>query len=173
MCIRDRLLSADPAIEITKTAGDAADGDLFILDAEGNVTFTYVVENTGGTDLANITITDDAGTPADPGDDVVLTSADCAGLAGPIAPDATVTCTLVLNLENADSPHTNNAGTEGTPVDENGNPYPGVENPTDDDDADLIIPPSLDLTKISGSVDDGADNVVNADGPVTLSLIHI
>ena len=52
-----------PGISIVKTAGDAADGEVFATEP-GNVTYTYVVTNTGPLPLHAVVVTDDAGTPA-------------------------------------------------------------------------------------------------------------
>gem|GEM_PF-3369514 len=164
-------LVAGPDIKITKTAGDAADGDVFLINADGTVTFTYLVENTGGMDLSDITITDDAGTSADVSDDQTLTSTQCADLAGPLAPGATVTCTLDLTVDQADSPYTNSAGTTGTPTDENGDPIPGLDKPEDDDPAQVFAPPAIKITKTAGDADDGENYVINQDGTVTFTYL--
>ncbi len=163
----------DASIKITKTAGTADDGELYINDPEGTVTFTYVVENDGGTDLIDITITDDAGTAGDAADDVTIADADCAGLAGPLAPGETVTCTLDLPVNNEDSPYNNNAATTGTPVNDDGDPYPNLEDPTDDDDADVMVPPGIDIIKTAATAADGETYVMNQNGTVTFTFAVI
>ena len=52
----------NPDIEIVKTAGTAEDGEVFTTEP-GNVTYTYVVTNTGPLPLQNVTVKDDNGTP--------------------------------------------------------------------------------------------------------------
>jgi len=165
---------ANPSIKITKTAGTAADGELFVLDPEGTTTFTYVIENDGGTDLSNITVTDDAGTPADPGDDIVLTDAECTpSLVGPLTPTSTITCTLDIDIANEDSPYTNTAATSGTPTNDDGDPIPGIDSPTDDDPAAVIVSPAIDLVKTAGTAADGETLVRNEDGTVTFNFAII
>ena len=61
-----------PDIEIVKTAGDAADGEVYAT-APGDVTYTYEVTNSGPVTLVDVTVTDDAGTPADDSDDFAAT----------------------------------------------------------------------------------------------------
>jgi hypothetical protein len=58
----------DCDLRLTKTASATSVG------AFEAVTFTYVVENTGGKALTNVTIVDDAGTPADTSDDFTIVS---------------------------------------------------------------------------------------------------
>ena len=139
-----------PGINIIKTAGNAADGALYYeIGTNVTVTYTYLISNTGGTYLTNIVITDDMGTPTNTGDDTVLTSAStgCSGLAGPLAPNASTTCTLAVpNISTAVI--TNTAVTTGNPTDSGGTDLPGVPDPTDNDDALVVINnPSLDLSK--------------------------
>jgi hypothetical protein len=56
-----------PKIQITKTA------DRPTIPAEGgDVVYTYVVQNTGGQTITDITVVDDNGTPGDTSDDVVI-----------------------------------------------------------------------------------------------------
>jgi uncharacterized repeat protein (TIGR01451 family)/fimbrial isopeptide formation D2 family protein len=111
-----------PDIEVIKTAGDAADGDVFAAEP-GPVTYTYVVTNTGPLDLVDVTVTDDAGTPIDPSDDF---EADCPQTT--LAVDESMTCTSTVEvLVNT----VNVAVARGVTV--GGNP---VE---DDDDAVVIV----------------------------------
>jgi len=114
-----------PSIRIVKTAGTAADGDTFIIGAPGNVLYTFDVTNTGDTFLSNLTITDDAGTPANAAE--TLTSADCPGLAGPLAPMGTVQCTLSLPVSGNT---VNTASTTGNPTEADGTDiHPGSHRP--------------------------------------------
>ncbi len=166
-------LSPSPSIKLTKTAGTAADGEIYVNDPEGTVTFTFLVENDGGTDLSDITITDDAGTPGDPTDDVTLTATDCPALAGPLAPDDDLTCTLDLPVTTDNSPYLNSASTEGVPTNDDGDPIEGIENPTDDDDAEVLVPPSIDIVKTAATAADGETFVMNSDGTVTFTFAII
>ena len=125
----------NPGIQIIKTAGDAADGAVYTINTPGLVTFHYEVTNTGNTHLSDITVTDDAGTPNDSSDDITLTSAACAGLAGPLAPGEKVTCTHDLQV-NTDA--VNIAVTKGNPTDEQGNDL-ALDDPADNDDAEVVI----------------------------------
>lgn len=141
---------APTAIVIVKTAGTAPDGGIY-RTTPGSVTYTYHITNTGSTYLTSIVITDDMGTVAT-GDDTVLTSTQCAGLAGPLAPGAGVTCTMATNVT-VDT--TNVASTTGTPSDSTGTPIPGVQPPTDNDDAivDVIHPSLAVLKRLANSVE--------------------
>lgn len=59
------------AIQIIKTAGDAADGaELVVEPGTANVTYHYAVTNTGEVDLVGVHVVDDHGTPADASDDI-------------------------------------------------------------------------------------------------------
>ena len=153
-----------PAISIIKTAGDAVDGEIYTASGPGPVTFTYVVENMGNTFLSDITISDDAGTADDPSDDVLLTSAECAGLAGPLAPTATVICTAdIIVSGNA----TNVATTTGNPTDENGTDLPDVGDPVADDPAEVAVPqPAIEIIKTAGDAADGETFTISAPGIV-------
>lgn len=48
-----------PGMRLIKTAGSAADGDVFYVPASNNVVYTYCVINTGDTYLTNVTVADD------------------------------------------------------------------------------------------------------------------
>ena len=92
------------AIQIVKTAGDAADGTTLRTDAIGaEVTYTYKVTNIGRTYLKDVTVTDD-----------ILGT---IGTAGTLAPGASATLTKTAVI----SEDTTNIGTvTGTPCDNNG-----------------------------------------------------
>ncbi len=81
-----------PVIEIVKTAGDAADGEVYATEP-GPVTYTYVVTNDGPLPLEDVTVTDDAGTPGDPSDDF---AADCPQTS--LAVGASMTCTATVDV---------------------------------------------------------------------------
>jgi hypothetical protein len=138
-----------PNVSIIKTAGDAADGEVYEIHFSPDpvlVTFDYLVTNTGDTYLSDLTITDDRGTPADTGDDEVLTKADCPGLEGPLAPGESVDCTAEFLV---DGDETNIAVVIGNPTDEYGDDLPGMDDPTDDDDAivDMDVAPEVAIDK--------------------------
>ncbi|MBX3050861.1 MAG: hypothetical protein KF753_05270 [Caldilineaceae bacterium] len=63
---------ARPGIQLTKTAGSAADGTALVLNSPGNVTFTYTFVNSGETALLDVVIVDDNGTPTNLADDFVV-----------------------------------------------------------------------------------------------------
>ena len=81
-----------PEIQIIKTVGDAADGGVFATEP-GPVTYTYEVTNTGPLTLLDVTVTDDAGTPADTSDDF---QADCP--ATTLDPAESMTCTFTIDV---------------------------------------------------------------------------
>jgi fimbrial isopeptide formation D2 family protein len=105
-----------PEILIVKTAGDAADGEVFSTEA-GNVTYTYVVTNTGPLPLQNVTVRDDNGTPAT-GDDFAVTCPKTT-----LAVDESMTCTatilVIFNKTNIATAHGVTA--EGNPVEDTDN----------------------------------------------------
>jgi uncharacterized repeat protein (TIGR01451 family)/fimbrial isopeptide formation D2 family protein len=111
-----------PGIDIVKTAGDAADGEVFTTEP-GNVTYTYVVTNTGPLALHDVTVTDDAGTPGDTSDDFEATCPKTT-----LDPGESMTCTstvaVTVDTHNIAVAHGFTA--EGNPVEA-------------DDDADVVI----------------------------------
>ena len=110
-----------PDIEVVKTAGDAADGEVFSTEP-GNVTYTYVVTNTGPLPLQNVTVTDDNGTPGT-GDDFAATCPKTT-----LAADESITCTATVSVT-ADK--TNVATARGVTVEGN--------SAEDEDDAEVVI----------------------------------
>jgi uncharacterized repeat protein (TIGR01451 family)/fimbrial isopeptide formation D2 family protein len=123
-CVSDdeEVIPEFPDIEVVKTAGDAADDEVFET-VPGDVTYTYVVTNDGPLPLSDVTVTDDAGTPGDTSDDF---TADCPKTT--LAVDESMTCTFTIDVQ-ADT--VNVAVARGVTAE--GNP---VE---DDDDADVVI----------------------------------
>lgn len=144
-CILDSLSFPipEPGIELTKTAGDAADGDVYAIYDDYNVAFTYVVTNTGDTHLTNIVIADDMGTPDDVYDDILLVDSACAGLGGPLPPQESVTCQTTRVISDT---VTTTAIASGTPTDEDGDDT-ALESPVDYDDAEIVIAePSIEVS---------------------------
>lgn len=110
-----------PGIKIVKTAGDTADGEVFSTEP-GNVTYRYVVTNTGPLPLMNVIVTDDNGTPGT-GDDFLATCPKTT-----LAVEESMTCTATVAVA-VDT--TNVAVARG--VTAGGNPA------QDDDNADVVI----------------------------------
>ena len=97
-----------PAINVVKTAGtsetaQAADGATLEVEALPlNVTYKYVVTNTGNVRLLGVTVVDDNGTPSNAADDFAAACRDAngSGLAQPfeLAAGASVTCFAPLSV---------------------------------------------------------------------------
>ncbi|MBP7961504.1 MAG: DUF11 domain-containing protein [Caldilineaceae bacterium] len=100
---------APTGVTLIKRAGSAPNGGVhYIPQAGANVTFTYAYTNTGLTELINVQIKDDNGTPADATDDFLV-----CNVAKLIA-GATGTCTAANRPISAN--HTNIATVVGTPT---------------------------------------------------------
>jgi len=110
-----------PAIDIVKTAGDAEDGEVFSTEP-GDVTYTYVVTNSGPLALHDVTVTDDNGT-AGSGDDFKAT---CPQTTLAVGESMTCKATVAVTVDT-----TNVAVARG--VTPQGNPTEA------DDDADVVI----------------------------------
>ncbi len=124
------------SVNIVKTAGDAPDGDGYVHIGEP-VIFTYTVTNTGESHLKDIVVNDDNGTPTDETDDFTVDAATCPALAGPVAPEEVVVCTVEIDVP-IGLIHVNIAETTGTPTDEDGTDYENPTAPIDEDDAEVI-----------------------------------
>jgi len=146
-----------PSLVISKSAGDAAPGEVFSLSAPGDVEFTYVVTNTSVVDfvgtnaLENVEINDDAGEPSDPSKHVVITAAECPGLAL-IQPQTSVTCTATINVPFG---VTNIAEATGNPVNASGQDIQGVSSPLAEASATVDIPvtPGISIEKFTNGED--------------------
>ncbi len=168
----DEIIDPQPAIEIIKTAGDAADDESFIIQEAAEVQYTYVITNTGNVTLFDVTFTDDAGTGADTSDDVTVDGSTCLEIAGPLDAGERVTCTLTLNVSDT---VTNIADVTGTPIDEDGNVYTDVTPPMDSDDAEVqLVPPlvpSVKIVKTAGTANDGDSYVITVPSDVLYTYV--
>jgi uncharacterized repeat protein (TIGR01451 family) len=98
-----------PAIGIVKTAGDAADGEVFYTRSGATVPYVFRVSNTGDVFLSNVVVTDD-----------VLGL--IAVIPGPVAPGWSTNLTAVHSNMTADV--RNVALARGTPAASDGTPIP-------------------------------------------------
>src|SRR5262249_49343522 len=67
--VKKAVNAVDPLAPTTLEDGDTAPGQSLLVGT--NLVFTYLVTNTGQTDLVNPVVMDDAGTPGIAGDDFV------------------------------------------------------------------------------------------------------
>jgi uncharacterized repeat protein (TIGR01451 family)/fimbrial isopeptide formation D2 family protein len=111
-----------PDIELIKTAGDAADGEVFAT-TPGPVTYTYEVTNEGPLALSDVTVTDDAGTPADTSDDY---EAACPRTTLAVGESMTCTFTIDVLTDTVNVAVARGVTAEGNPVE-------------DDDDAEVVV----------------------------------
>ncbi|WP_434447222.1 DUF7507 domain-containing protein [Lentzea sp. E54] len=141
-----------PAIDIEK-ATNGADADLPtgpFVPVGGQVTWTYVVTNTGNTNLVDVTVTDDR--------EGAITCPQ-----GTLAPGASMTCTLTGTAEAGQ--YANVGSVQGTPADGNGTPIPGLPNVTDSDPSHYFgAQPSVDIEKAVNG--DDADTPTGPQVPV-------
>ncbi len=180
-----------PAIAIIKTAGgsagsQAADDTAYKAESfAGNVTYKYVVTNTGEVRLTGVWVVDDNGTPANTEDDWL--PACYAGdllLVQPfqLAAGASVTCYATMDIT---EDTTNVATASGTSVGE------GTEVSANDDAAVRIVGPAVTIVKTAGgsaasqvadgetyATENGTDNVVykyvvtnTGDTPLTITSL--
>ncbi len=135
-----------PGIQIVKTAGNAADGEVEYIDHPQSVTYTYVVTNTGETYLSDITVTDDQyGT--------------ICTISGPLAPNASSTCHYTGNIT---TDVTNIATATGNPVDSSGTDLPGADVSDTDDAVVDLVSPNIQLVKTADNAADGDIDYINS-----------
>ncbi len=146
---------------LTKTAGNAADGDVEYVLSGSSVIYRYEVVNTGTTYLADIVVTDNV-------EGVIGT------IAGPVAPGAT----NVLSTTNASvvATVTNTAVADGNPSESNGTDIAVLGNVNDSDDAVVVVVnPGIRITKLAGSAPDGTTNLVRSGSDVlyTYEVVNV
>jgi hypothetical protein len=98
------------SISLVKTAGDAADGEILTIPVPGTVTFTYVVTNTGTSDLEDIELVDDNAT-ANTDDDITVICPSTTLEAG-----ESMTCTADIPVTGKGITRTNVATVTAVPV---------------------------------------------------------
>ncbi len=120
------LWRPDPSIDIEKatnaadadnpTAAEDADTPTGRYIPEGqDVTWSYVVTNTGNTVLENVVVTDDLGTPA-PGDDLSTTGGTITCPLTTLTPGASMTCSSTTPAAAVAGQYANTADVVGDPV---------------------------------------------------------
>ncbi len=159
-----------PSIDIEKST-DGADADSApgpYITTGDTVTWTFVVENTGDVDLADVTVTDDVIAAVD----IDCGAPDNDNVVDSLAPGAIVTCTATGPA--GDGAHVNTASVTGNPVDGGGTDVPGVTDPTDSDDSHhFAVVATVDLEKSTNTVDaDVAPGPLVAEGsPVVWEFV--
>ena len=93
LCDDDDYTVDVPDVELVKTAGDAADGEVYAT-APGDVSYAYEVTNSGPVTLVDVTVTDDAGTPADVSDDFAATCPKTT-----LASGESMTCSASVDIQ--------------------------------------------------------------------------
>jgi|GEM_PF-6898268 len=159
---------AVPGIDIEKSTngipadlpGDDPAGPEIL--AGSDVTWTYVIENTGNVDLLITGFNDDQLGPitACVEDDAAATPVFPVTL----APDDTVTCTVTAPNGAAIGLHVNIADVTGTPLDPDGNPI--TENETPDGPVPVEPPEDDDPSNYTGIGEPGIDIVKVTDGSI-------
>jgi uncharacterized repeat protein (TIGR01451 family) len=107
----DTVVVQCASITLVKTAGDAADGATLTIPVPGTVTFTYVVTNTGTSDVEDIQLVDDNATPANAADDITVICPSTTLAAG-----ESMTCTADIPVKGTGITRTNIATVSAVPV---------------------------------------------------------
>ena len=131
-----------PGIAVVKTVNgeDANDAPGPDIASGGDILWAYTVTNTGNIALANITVVDDNGTSADPGDDITLTTPVSGDTNSDGLLDVDETWVFELTGVATPGPYVNIAEVTGTAPDTvtpDGSVTPGVD-VTDDDPANHL-----------------------------------
>jgi uncharacterized repeat protein (TIGR01451 family) len=128
---------------------DADDPNGPLIEVGDPVTWTYVVQNTGNVDLEDVAVTDDIIAAAD---------IDCGGGSN-IIPllrpgGANLVVCVATGVAVADQYANTGTVADGVPLDEDGDPIPGLDSPEDDDDSHYFgVEPSVDVEKTTNTVD--------------------
>ncbi len=117
-----------PDINLVKTAGGAADGAVHTIRAPGLVTYAYAIQNTGNTWLKNLVLTDDK-----------------LGVIGTVALLAPLSATNLTVSVPVSATVTNVGTVTATPATPAGEPIPGQDPVTDEDDAVVVLEPTATL----------------------------
>ncbi|MDH7486775.1 MAG: SdrD B-like domain-containing protein [Anaerolineae bacterium] len=138
-------------IQVVKTAGNAADGEIEYLNGPTpvDVTYYFVVTNQGDTPLGSVSLSDDTCTGV-----VTFTGGDSDG-DGLLDTNETWTYTCA-HSEGDNGLTTNTATVTGNPTDANGDELPGIPPVSDTDDAKIfVVNPDIQLVKLAGDAPDG------------------
>jgi uncharacterized repeat protein (TIGR01451 family) len=149
-------------IEVVKTAGTAADGDIYYIDSAQGVTYTYVVTNTGEVALDMLAqgygLVDNICSP------VTYVSGDDGNDLLDVGEQWVYECVQTISIDT-----TNVVTATGNPVDDQGNDLPGND-ATDSDDAVVdLVSPAITLAK---TVYEGQDSGASCPG-VELILVDV
>jgi hypothetical protein len=141
----------EPAVDIEKSTNtvdaDEPTGPLVLV---GNpVRWTYVVTNTGNTDLTDVTVTDDQ---------IDASEIDCGDgtnvVAGPLAPDESFTCTATGVAAADQYENTGEVVGDGPETtDENGDPVPPQQVSDEDPSHHFGAAPAVDIEKSTNGED--------------------
>ncbi|MDO9456907.1 hypothetical protein, partial [Nocardioides sp.] len=150
-------LAATPSVTLTETAGAPFDANgSGTINAGDTVAYTFVVTNTGGTTLTNVTVTDG----------LADTTVVCP--AGTLAPGATATCTATHTITQAEV----DAGQVFNPSSVVGTPPTGpTVSDTDTVTTPLTAAPSISLVETAGApFDANGSGSINAGDAITFSF---
>ena len=162
----DLALAPAPNVDIEKHTNtfDADDPTGPYITPGGEVEWTYIVTNTGSTELFEITVTDDV---------IPASQIDCGDgtnvVAGPLAVDASVTCTATGTATSGQYANLGSVVARGPlAVDGNGDPLPPEQQdpPVDDEDWSHYfgMDPAVDIEKLTNGED--ADQPTGPQVPV-------
>lgn len=131
---------------------NAATGPNLLVGSQA--TFTYIVNNTGGTALGTITVRDDNGTPANAADDFTVTNLLSGDANNNGRMETTETWTFQAIRTVTTGQYTNTGSVTGNPVDANGTDIAGLADVTDTDLANYFgVTAGINLVKSTNGQD--------------------